>query len=377
MDSDTNQMDYYPYEVYFLGAGASAFAGAPTFGNFREKATKFLDKNYSDDKNSIIFRQILEYWDKYFKDYNIEEFYAAIEMNEILANNLNNTEKPRTVSTKDIEKFISSIIQKSLANNSMFNSDYEIFRSKLTYPNVVAITTNWDIVLESKDDYLESGRIDYEGVRAYGKPSNKRKPIKENDTSDTIIDGLTVETYDNNSHILKLHGSLNWGFCENCGQIYYFNKKMYDRLIEEEVICCEEICKEKNIKLKTVIVPPKLSKLIKPEQNNEFESLKSPYFQLALIWKKAHCYLKLCEKIYFIGYSFPETDVQMKIFISNALRENINLKKVIIVSNPKHGNSKVDFEERYLSILSRFISPSKINFCYISFEKFCNMSAEM
>jgi hypothetical protein len=160
---------------------------------------------------------------------------------------------------------------------------------------------------------------------------------------------------------------LNWGYCEGCDKIYYFEKKKYDPLTLDEVECCNEHCKKIrwNKKLEAVIVPPTLSKLAKAESN-------SAQFQLVKIWNKAKESIEACEKLYFIGYSFPETDVQMKVFISNALRNNHNLKKVIIVSNQKHGNLRVEFEERYLSILSKFMNHSKIDFYYKGFEEFCN-----
>ena len=78
----------------------------------------------------------------------------------------------------------------------------------------------------------------------------------------------------------------------------------------------------------------------------------------------------ICEKVYFIGYSFPETDVQMKIFVSNALRKNKNLKEVTIVSNPMYGRSRVDFEERYSPILLKTKNDPKIIFNYDGFERF-------
>ena len=45
--------------------------------------------------------------------------------------------------------------------------------------------------------------------------------------------------------------------------------------------------------------------------------------------------LRSCEKIYFIGYSFPETDAQTKVLVSSALRKNDELKEIIVVSKEK------------------------------------------
>ncbi len=119
---------------------------------------------------------------------------------------------------------------------------------------------------------------------------------------------------------MKLHGSLNWGYCSECGKIYYFHKQMYDDLYSFDNVKCPI---DENIRLMPFIVPPTLNKLEKTKPK-----MKSPYFQLTSIWSKASEYLQSCEKIYFIGYSFPETDVQMRIFISNALRKNSILKAI-------------------------------------------------
>lgn len=441
MDSATKQSDY-PKEVFFLGAGASALAGVPTFANFREKADDICNKKLLNNESNKQFERVLKYWKKNFDEFNIEEFYEAVEMSETL-DNPTDKEKQETVTTDEIENFINSTIQKSIKRDFLFSWDeipgnhngklidfllknvcdwantatiekidddrtikvstekyyillklegqtylyiklvegtqtkygndnfivkmengtrniykrdvqvhdlYESFLA-LIEPSVI-ITTNWDTELETspKKITIENGGIRYEGVQPYDE-----------------IKSQTHRQY----RILKLHGSLNWGFCRKCGNIYYFDEKIHDGLASSKGL----ECKKCSGKLDRIIIPPKLSKLIKPEQNNsepndESNPLKSPYFQLRSIWSKASDYLKMCDKLYFIGYSFPETDVQMKTFISNALRENSNLNrlKIIIVSSPKHGNSRVNFEERYLSIFSRFISQSRIEFHYDGFE---------
>lgn len=346
MDSRSNQLSY-PKEVFFLGAGTSVLAGVPTFADFYDKAERI----YQTRKNEIdeeLFKRVLEYWDTDFKKCNIEEFYSAVEMHELLNNTTSDEGKKESVTTDEIENFIYATIKKSIYNN-IRPYTYEIFLAKSTR-NSVIITTNWDILLETSGQYhIESGYISYESVLRHS----------------TCEPPTGFGAIEDKFRILKLHGSLNWGFCKNCGNIYYFNEKVDDRLARNELPCdkCDG-------KLARIIVPPKLSKLIKPEKI-ESNLLNSPYNQLSAIWSKANKYLEMCERIYFIGYSFPETDVQMKTFVSNALRTNKKIKDVRIISNKKHGNQRIEFEERYLSILSRFISHSKIDFYYEGFEKFC------
>ncbi|MCZ7382416.1 MAG: SIR2 family protein [Candidatus Methanoperedens sp.] len=331
---------FNPKEVYFLGAGTSAVIGVPTFSDFRKKATEIYGLS-SDEPKRELFKRVLKHWREGFNEFNIEQYYAAVEMREMLAaDNSFDRENPKNITTDDIEKFICSTIQESLKNIDTDeghdkDESYYNFLSRIGISRAAIITTNWDIVLETSKFSLNSNWINYEGVKSYEIGSINR---------------------DAQFHILKLHGSLNWGFCEDCGNIYYFNKKRYDDITLGDVEC--DKCKPKHVKLKTVIVPPTLSKLAKAQP------------QLVHIWNTAQVYLKSCEKIYFIGYSFPETDVQMKIFILNALRENSKLNEVIIVSNQKHGQSKIDFEERCLSILPAHFSQSKMKFDYDGFEKF-------
>lgn len=348
MDLISNQISY-PKEVFFLGAGTSVLAGVPTFANFREKAEDIFEKKLLNNESNRQFERVLKYWKKNFNECNVEEFYSAVEIHEMLTDK----EKKETVTTNEIEKFITTTIKKSI-NIKNYDDPYGLFIKRVG--SSVIITTNWDILLETSRQYhIRDGWISYEFVSPYDK------------TESEMRDFTSKLQY----RILKLHGSLNWGFCKKCDKIYYFEEKVDDGLaLSEGIICNNDNCGEK---LMRVILPPKLSKLIKPDENIKSDSLKSPYFKLRDIWSRASEYLKMCEKIYFIGYSFPETDVQMKTFISNALRENKKLKEmeIKIISNKKHGNSRIEFEERYLSIFSRFISPSNIEFNYKGFKQFC------
>ncbi len=213
--------------------------------------------------------------------------------------------------------------------------------------NAGVITTNWDTVLESPYDlreydrstFIKDGSINYGYINAYDDKSRIRAPME--------------------NRILKLHGSLNWGYCKKCEKIFYFDETSDFFAINSGVECCSEECKGKNSVLQRFLIPPTLSKLAKA---------KTPS-QLVSIWREAYIYLKFCENLYFIGYSIPETDIQMKFFISNALKENSNLKKITLVTKQKNIKSKMDFEERYLSILPRNIEDIQLEFCYDGFEK--------
>lgn len=353
MTPDSNRSKSPKY-VYFLGAGASVFANIPTFNDFHNSATEIYNAISLEKENQVkeLFEKVLGYWNKNFNEFNIEDFYSAVELDEMLSKDIIDKKKQEIPTSKDIENFIAFTIKRAF--RAVNDNLYEIFLNGISSSNSAIITTNWDIALEtsSRQFSLTEDWMDYESVQAYNK-----------------VNSPTCKPFSYPScRVLKLHGSLNWGFCENCGVMYYFDE-IYDELTLAKE-CKDDKCKKNGSKLKQIIVPPKLSKLVKSEEPNKSNSPKSPYSRLVFIWINARHYLKSCEKIYFIGYSFPETDVQMRILISNALRENSHLIEAHIISSPKHGKSRVDFEERYLSILPKRIK-NKVKFNYDGFEWFC------
>lgn len=333
MTLDANQTDH-PKNVFFLGAGFSVLAGVPTFSNFHYKAEEIFKQLPDNDHNKMM----LNLWNKHFRDYNIEQYYTAIEMNDMLLNKHN--EKGSEKLTDYLETFIYLTIKTSLNLDAISESIYSRFFGDIFNHNAGVITTNWDTVLESpyetpnerSNTFLVDGLINYGGIKPYNDKKSIRNPME--------------------GCILKLHGSLNWGYCQPCDEIFYFDETI-DFLNLNDVECRK--CKSK---LQRILIPPTISKLAKAPS------------KLVSIWRKAHIYLTYCEKLYFIGYSFPETDIQMKMFLSGELKDNTNLKEITVVTNKKHGKSKVDFEERFLSILPRNIEHNQIEFFDDGFKKF-------
>ena len=334
-------------KLYFLGSGASASSGAPTFRNFYEKALD-ISKKLKDD---IIYQEVLDQWRSDFSDYNIEEYFSAIEMREMIT--LNNDDSTITpVKTQALTNFIAKTIEKSL--NEVKSKDYLKF-IKLISPesNDAIVTTNWDILLETEiPSKLENGEFDYISVVNYNYRDEKHPskiPIK----------------------LFKLHGSLNWVQCQGCHKVYYFGEKVYSYFLDDPVMTLEcTSCNKENKKLLPIIVPPTFSKL----KNNVFtaniEDWKHGNF-LNNIWNKAFYQIAYSKEIYFIGYSFPQTDAQMRIFVSMALRANKSLEKIVVVSNEKFGQERVNFEENYRPIIERCVSKPKVEFNYDGFNGFC------
>lgn len=128
-------------------------------------------------------------------------------------------------------------------------------------------------------------------------------------------------------------------------------------------------------KLTPVMIPPSFTKL----RTNVFTSPleeRRKYLFINEIWAMAREHLSLADEIFFIGYSFPKTDIQMQSFISMALRNNDGLKKIWVVTNQKYGQEKVDFEDNYKEVLSSSTKKPIVRFYYDGFEEFINQSQQ-
>jgi NAD-dependent SIR2 family protein deacetylase len=308
--------------LFFLGSGASVCAGIPTFSTFKDKTEEI-----AEGMDDTIYKETFKIWKSAnYKDYNIEEFYAVVEMDELCGNHV-------YVTSQNIVKLITATIEKSITDTQkILPYDY------LDYIHYPVITTNWDFILDSYRKRLEKGLIDYCGIGKHTSPPENKWDITPS------------------LKILKLHGSLNWGACKE-GHLYYFDMNDFSNLKAGTAKCkkCEN-------HLKQFIIPPTFSKLDKKStiQHNFMSN----------IWHEASSLLSSCENLYFIGYSFPKTDAQMKYFIMNALQANNNLRKVTVVTEQrqKYGQNNVDFENNYISVLSKVKKEVEIVFNYDGFE---------
>jgi len=145
-------------------------------------------------------------------------------------------------------------------------------------PEYSFITFNYDLALDQAL-FLHQAKIDY-------------------CLSDKIQEGCFP--------LLKLHGSMNWGTCQECGRTIpiEFNHmspitlgredfRLYDigsELDEHRCPSCDKPLKEP-----PVLVPPTWNKT---KYNGA----------LSNVWKKAAQELATAENIFVIGYSLPETD---------------------------------------------------------------------
>ncbi|MTB65654.1 hypothetical protein GKR48_02195 [Providencia sp. wls1943] len=195
--------------------------------------------------------------------------------------------------------------------------------------NISVVTMNYDTFIEESFDFLYPDRayIDYcielmnyhhyDEINAFDWWINPREPIY-------VWEGGDPKPI----KIIKIHGSLNWKYCNCCNQVLLtawdtkidlvsmrFKGYIYASCDNPDTVEYDLTCPLDGNRFDTFIVPPShIKELSHPAINKLFD-------EAAIEIRKAR-------KIVFIGYSFPEADVHIKALFRKNMRKNTEVHVV-------------------------------------------------
>jgi hypothetical protein len=159
---------------------------------------------------------------------------------------------------------------------------------------------------------------------------------------------------------LKLHGSINWGTCEECRQIIPRNTSEVDFVLFPHVksvvydlgstLNSKKHC-GKPLKGPPILVPPTWNKTGYHEQ-------------LGNVWKRAAAELSAAENIFVIGYSLPETDSFFRHLYALGSESSIRIKRFWVFNPDIEGG----VEKRFRDLIGRGIE-SRFEYRPITFKE--------
>jgi NAD-dependent SIR2 family protein deacetylase len=325
--------------VFILGAGFSAAAGAPVVRDFLDCARQFYDDPSSglDGHEREHFRKVFEFKrtvaqarEKINIDLDdIEQLFGLVEMSQRLGDVDSDTRYSTVyLIAKTLElatrrkrgqvvfpaaglggsalQLRDTVTHSNPSVGPTFSSDiYSFFanliRGELDDPDKrksrrdTVITFNYDLIL------------DHALSRTGGLPSYHLPPSLLADPPGEQVNSVSV---------LKLHGSTNWGICVNCMKsIVVLDEKVTASPAEFRSLTCRKCQK---VRYQPLLVPPSWDK-------SEYRDIMQP------VWARAVNELRAATRIIVIGYSMPETDAFFKYLITLGLAGNHQLYKFILV----------------------------------------------
>jgi hypothetical protein len=203
------------------------------------------------------------------------------------------------------------------------------------------VTLNWDCLVERVYRRL---RNQNDGVIDYGIPC-----VRENGEPFAVDPGALI--------ILKPHGSLSWGYCPLCSTVVADLTLPFDFTKNRPCPVCPRV------PLQFVLVPPV-----------PFVQMW-PWF-LSALWDKVEQAIYQCDRLVFIGYSFPSQDVGVRVRLVRALARRkdrlgaVPLRvEVVTKEEGARTGSGDEIRHRYLSLLGGQLRPEDVVFCGQGFSK--------
>ena len=296
--------------VFILGAGFSKYAGAPLISEFFKSARDIYANNGEALENyeKDYFKTVLDYYKNLspsrikinFNIDNIENFFSILDMNLTYARESTHI-KELTETRNALIYVILKTLDYYIDNQRI--SDYWGFIRNIfdRYNDYSFITFNYDLILERAFE-MSSRKYDY--------------CLDINYKPDLFV-----------AKLLKLHGSANWIMCENCKKIKELKYKALNDLYNRKCPNCENF-------ESPLLIPPTWNKRIVSE------GLKN-------VWFNAFNELNEATYIVIIGYSLPDTDLYFRHFLTLALKDNLKLRKIIIL------DKNIQIEKKYMDFFDK------------------------
>jgi len=331
--------------IYVLGAGASIGAKRipddfrnslrmPSANNFfadifyqsktehnSERYINYLGMTYKGVNEFLVrawgMKRNIDAFDiRDWQNLNIEDVFTFLDVGERMFNKGTNYYENFRKGKEYLERFIFfGILSRCEGQRCAYLE--KIFRR--SNPTDTVISFNWDTLADSTLDYLENAQF-------------------ENYLRLMAKDSIKISEYKDVGLLLKLHGSINWYFCENKKCPEYERIRLPTTKNRHLSYGLGGKCKTCKKELKFFIVPP--------VSNKEIIHRNSSLHKLWLIAREKLTY---ADKIVFIGYSFPSTD-----FYTEWLFRQINFlvggKPEITVVNPEAKNRNSQVMKRYRTI---------------------------
>lgn len=283
-----------------------------------EKIRKELERIKVD----ISLEDIFTSFDKSFLEKEYINNYSYFKANEI-----NNS----------VKKLFSYYFSKSIQKYKFDCVDYNYFIKRLKkLKNVSIITTNWDVLLE---EYFKKKNIEYDLCL------NEKFYFYENEN---IKNSTKVD-------LIKLHGSINWYKCNNCGKMIIRDESNCSNFLfndddKERCFVCNQVEKDIDLLESEIIAPTML------------KSLRSQTY--LNLWSAAKSRLLNAKQVTFIGYSLPIADFDLRYMLRNSIPTNAIIN-VLLTKNdkPNKYNDWLMPEKRYRELFPK----NKIIFDYSGF----------
>ena len=345
--------------VFVLGAGASHPDGVPLQNDL---IPMLLSGKIKELQDSFIGKEVIDFIKENFHYKSSSANFPRLEavfgfLDYFIQHDESLNTKYTTSKLIEIKEYLIKIIHYLVDLRTDKRSPYYHLFWEIIFnnnSNVSVLTMNYDTLLEQafEDFYQQKGYIDYRihfmNYEPYARGVHKlTKWI--NATDPVIVTGNNIPVP---IKIIKIHGSLNWKYCNCCNQVLItpwdrkidLNKGKFLGYTYPDNERYEYKCPLDNTEFNTLIVPPTYLK-----------TLVHPIISQLL--REASREIRSTKRIVFLGYSLSNSDIHIKALFKKHIQKGTD----IIVINPIFRKSQLN---NYKAL------SDNVKFMEIGFEEF-------
>lgn len=332
----------YPVErdvVFIFGAGASYADGAPLQSDILEII--LLDEN-SEITRSSIHRSVKEFISENFAWNRDSRYYPTLEavfgfLDYFIQRNESLSRKYSVDNLREIKESLIKLIHYVISEKTERKSEvYRLFwESVYKYNrNISVITLNYDTFIEDAFSFMYPFHtyldycihiMNYDYSDQIG-PSNWWVNPREAMPSWEGKDPVSIK-------LIKVHGSLNWKYCNCCNQVLLtpWEKKInlgYGDCSNSDIPEPRGYkCPTDSTDFQTMIVYP-----------SHLKNLSHPIISNLFI--EASQEVRRSKKIVFVGYSLPEADIHVRAILKRSLSD---ISDITVIDINDTDNFRINF----------------------------------
>jgi hypothetical protein len=337
--------------VYILGAGFSMHAGLPLQSDF----TEALLASRSDKAHPM--QPLIAHLGKFIHDAfdhnesakakhwpNLEDVFTNIDLAANTGHHLGATHAPsklRMTRRVLLARMMHMLNERYLEAETNKADDWKRldgFFKAVKIDRSAFISMNWDTVIERRlEDRREVDNFDYRCGAVAAEFPGKGNVVVKRELADKA----------RKMPVVKIHGSVNWLYCDNCRQLYWFPADDAIRVAMQLVTTQEakklkvqhpEDCERwRCLNCSTVPLTTRIATF------SFLKALDFPMFERS--WLSAERLLRSADKWVFIGYSLPGADYEFKHLLKRVQLSRKKPPEFVVIT----GGSPTDCEYTYLN----------------------------
>jgi hypothetical protein len=337
--------------IYIVGAGFSKYAGLPLQSDFTEALLA------SRSNTAHPMQPLVAHLGKFIHDAfdhnesakakhwpNLEDVFTNIDLAANTGHHLGATHAPtrlRMTRRVLLARMMYMLNERYLDAENDKEDDWkklDSFFKKLDLDRSAFVSINWDTVIERKlTERRGVANFDYRCGAVAAEFHGKGNVITE-------------RVFRKNSRqmpVVKIHGSVNWLYCDNCRRLYWFPPDDAVR-VAMQLITTQEAKKLKVQRLEDCekwrcINCPTVPLTTRIATFSFLKALDFPMFERS--WLSAEQLLRSADKWVFIGYSLPGADYEFKHLLKRVQLSRNESPEFVVIT----GGSPTDCDYTYLN----------------------------